>query len=57
MDEAIFAFGSAIESELNDMKQGKTEKPEAFSRRKQVAFLQFLEAEDEIKFASPIATK
>lgn len=57
VDESIFAFGTAIESELNSLKQGKSESGESFARRKQSLFLRLLEAPDEVRFAVPSPTK
>jgi hypothetical protein len=57
VDEAIYAFGSAIENELNSLEQRKGESNKAFSRRKQLLFLRYMEVEEKQKFANPIATK
>ena len=52
VDEAVFAFGTAIESELNALKKGKKEKDELFQHRKRQLFLSLIEAPDEQRFAS-----
>lgn len=49
-------FGRAIESELNNLKKGKTEKEETFNRRKHTLFLKLIGQESQIKFASPAIT-
>jgi len=57
VDEAIFAFGTAIESDLNSMRQNKKESSEAFARRKQNRFTHLLEAHSDQKFANPVLTR
>ena len=57
VDEAIFAFGQAIESDLGSMKQNRKESSEAFSSRKQNRFTQLLEAHKDQKFANPTPTR
>ena len=57
VDEAIFAFGTAIESDLGSMKQNKKESGEAFARRKQNRFNHLLESQGDQKFANPIPTR
>jgi hypothetical protein len=57
LDEVVHSFGSGIDSHLNGMKKGKTEKQETFEGRKHREFLRMLDMADEIKYASPVATK
>lgn len=53
VDEAVFVFGVAVEGELASIQRGTSESDELYSHRRRMAFLKMLEAEDQIKFASP----
>lgn len=59
VDEAVYAFGAAIEGELNEMKKAKGEKDETFARRKEAAFRRFIGVQkpDKQRFATPVATR
>lgn len=57
VNEAVHAFGEAIEVELNSLKKGKSENDEAFNRRRRQLFLKLIEAPDEQRFSSPTPTK
>jgi hypothetical protein len=50
-------FGLTIENDLAELKRGKHENEEFFARRRQQRFLSLLGEEQQMKFASPVATR
>lgn len=56
LDEAVYYFGKHVETELASIKQTKNEKSERYEARKHREFLRLLGAQDQIQYASPVAT-